>query len=105
MGLAQKLHKCHRRKRRLVFWPLVLSHLGEMSGGWFEMEDVLKGHIKHSVKFKNSLDGISPGARAAQMCGELKNSVMVGLVKGWGAQLLETGYCLRDGRVSAGGAR
>jgi hypothetical protein len=98
-NLANKLHSCHRRKRKLHFLPLGVSHLGEMSSGWFEMEDILKGYIKGAGRFKGRLDGISPSTLAAQVCKELKDSVMVGLVQGWGTQLLETGYCLRNGEV------
>ena len=103
MGLAKRLEKTHRRKRRLKFLPLVLSHLGEMSGGWFELEDFLKGYIKHASCFKCKVDGVTPSTRAAQFCKELKDSVMVSLVNGWGEQLLQTGYCLRDGTVGVKG--
>ena len=71
-----------------------------MSSGWFEMEDVLKGYIKSASRFKNRLDGVSPSTMAAQLCKEVTDSVMAGLVKGWGTQLLETGYCPRNGEVA-----
>ena len=103
MGLAKRLESSHRRKRRLKFLPLVLSHLGEMSGGWFELEDFLKGYIKHASCFKCKVDGVTPSTRAAQFCKELKDSVMVSLVNGWGEQLLQTGYCLKDGTVGVKG--
>ena len=81
----------------------MLSHLGEMSGGWFELEDFLKGYIKHASCFKCKVDGVTPSTRAAQLCKDLKDSVMVSLVNGWGEQLLQTGYCLRDGTVGVKG--
>ena len=92
-----------REKKNQKSLPLVLSHLGEMSGGWFELEDFLKGYVKHASSFKGKVDGVTPSTRAAQFCKELKDSVMVSLVNGWGEQLLQTGYCLRDGTVGVKG--
>ena len=46
---------------------------------------------------------MTPSTRAAQFCKELKDSVMVSLVNGWGEQLLQTGYCLKDGTVGVKG--
>ena len=88
------------RRRKPTFLPLVVTHWGELSSGWFELARYLYDFVKHSPLYKQQLDGTLPSQSAGLWRKKLMDTVMVMLVRGWGKQLLEVGYCLAVGRVS-----
>ena len=88
------------RRCKATFLPLAVTHWGELSSGWFQLAKYLYDFVKHSPLYKQQLDGTLPSQSAGIWRKKLMDRVMVMLVRGWGKQLHEVGYCLADGRVS-----
>ena len=89
--LADLLHSRGVRKRKATFLPLVVTHWGELSSGWFVLARYLYDFVKHSPLYKQQLDGTLPSKAAGIWRKQLMDKVMVMLVRGWGKQLHEVG--------------
>ena len=98
--LADLLHSRGVRKHKATFLPLVVTHWGELSSGWFVLARYLHDFVKHSPRYKRQLDGTLPSKAAGIWRKQLMDRVMVMLVRGWGKHLHEVGYCLADGRLA-----
>jgi hypothetical protein len=100
-GLLEKLMNIEAAVNgtaKTVFVAGVVTHRGEMAGGLIDMFEGVTLKYRSFQRQTDNLDGYTPARAAALFRSSFKSSIFVALTKGWGMQLLATGFYRARGR-------
>ena len=94
-GLLEKLLNVHgalNGTARTKFVAAVLSHRGELAGGFMDLMEAITLKFRRNERGNDNIDGLSPARASALFRSDFKAKVFVALTKGWGMQMLATGF-------------
>ena len=88
--------QCQRHKRRNTpkFMVCAAAHRGEWSKDLYEIIEWLAAHKSRRIRDSDGDDGITPARAAGAFRTMLKDRLSVAMARGWGRQLVSTGYVI-----------